>query len=215
MNLNRSKTQFLALCVALLAVCAIVGYAQSGRRQPKTVPAAPVPTPTPEPTPEPKKDDKKSDLGFILAADRYTNIESYPWSYFDAVMTGCASRLRNGSSATVTIAQEDMNRGAAIKKAKAETTLTYVVLFKLKLDEPARSYDDLVAEFTVFAPQTAKVVTFGTSYQNVNRRGPIIVGPTSRGSSGALYREQLLTIVGEDAGTRILKALNLSVPILH
>ena len=215
MNLSRSKIQFLALCVALLAVCALAGYAQSGRKQPKAPPAAPVPTPTPEPTPEPKKEDKKSDLGFIIASDRYTNTRAFPWVYFDAVMTGCAGRLRNGSSADVTIAQEDMNRGAAIKKAKAETTNTYVVLITLKLDEPARSYDDIVADFTVFAPQTAKVVTFGTAYQNVNQSGPIITGPTSRGSSGALYREELMKRAGESMGDRILKALHLNVPILH
>jgi hypothetical protein len=215
MNLSRSKTQFLAVCVALLVVCAIAGYAQSGRKQPKAPPAAPVPTPTPEPTPEPKKNDKKSELGFIIAANRYTSIDSYPFTYFDAVMAGCAGRLRSGSSATVTVAQDDMNRGAAIKKAKAETTTTYIVLFELKLDYMARSYDDLVAEFTVFAPQTAKVVVFGTAYQNVNRRGPVVVGPNSRGSSGGLRREQLLKYVGEDAGDRILKALNLNVPILH
>ena len=216
MNLSRSKTQFLALCVALLAVCAIAGYAQSGRRQPKAPSVAPVPTPTPEPTPQPKKqEDKKSELGFILAADRFSSMESYPSSYFDAVMAGCADRLRGASSASVTVAQDDMNRGTAIKKAKAETTNTYVVLFKLKLDEAARSYDDLEAEFTVFAPQTGKVVVFGTAYQNVNRKGPIIVGPSSRGSSGGLYREQFLKRVGEDAGDRILKALHLSVPILH
>lgn len=216
MNLNRSKVQFLSLCVALLAVCAIAGYAQSGRKQPKAPPAAPVPTPTPEPTPERKKEDKKSELGFIIAFDRYTNMQSLPWSYSDAIMAGCAGRLRKGSSADVTIAQDDMNRGAAIKKAKAETTNTYVVLFKLKFDAiTARSYDDLEVEFTVFAPQTAKVVVFGTAYQNVNRTGPIITAPTSRGSSGALYREQLLKRAGEDAGDRILKALNLNVPIMH
>src|SRR5689334_21683855 len=214
MNLNRAKT-LLAFYVALLALCAMAGYAQSGRKQPKAPPAAPVPTPTPEPTPEPKKDDKKSELSFIIGADRFS-MDSYPLSYFDAVMSGCASRLRNNSSASVTVAQEDMSRGAAIKKAKAETNATtYVVLFKLKLEEPARSYDDLAADFTVFAPQTAKVVTFGTAYQNANRRGPIVVGPNSRGSSGALYREDLLKRIGEDAGDRILKALNLSVPILH
>lgn len=214
MNLIRSKFQILGLALALVALCAISVEAQSGRRQPKTAPAAPVPTPTPEPTPEPKAQQKKSDLGFILAADRYTNMESYPWSYFDAVMVGCAGRLRSASSATVDIAQNDMNRGEAIKKAKAETT-TYVVSIKLKLDQMARSYDDLEVEFTVFAPQTAKVVTFGTAYQNTNRAGPIVVGPKSRGSSGALYREQLLKRAGEDMAERILKALNLSVPVLH
>jgi hypothetical protein len=214
MNLIRSKSQILGLALALVALCAISVEAQSGRRQPKTTPAAPVPTPTPEPTPEPKAQEKKSELGFILAADRYTSMESYPWSYFDAVMVGCAGRLRSASSATVDIAQNDMNRGEAIKKAKAETT-TYVVSIKLKLDQMARSYDDLEVEFTVFAPQTAKVVTFGTAYQNTNRAGPIVVGPRSRGSSGALYREQLLKRAGEDMAERILKALNLSVPVLH
>ena len=215
MNRNHSKSQFLIFCVALFVVCAIGGYAQSGRKQPKTPPAAPVPTPTPEPTPEPKKEDKKSDLAFIIASDRYTNTRSFPWIYFDAVMTGCAGRLRSASSADVTIAQEDMNRGAAIKKAKAETTNTYVVLFELKLDQWASSYDQLEAQFTVFAPQTGKVVVFGTAYQNANRSGPIVTAPTSRGSSGALYREQLLKRAGEDAGDRILKALHLNVPVMH
>lgn len=214
MNLIRVKFQILCVALALLAMCAISVEAQSGRKQPRTVPAAPVPTPTPEPTPEAKKEDKKSELGFILAADRFTNMNSYPWSYFDAVMVGCAARLRSVSSASVDIAEQDMSRGEAIKKAKAETT-TYVVSIKLKLDEAARSYDDLEAEFTVFAPQTGKVVTFGTGYQNGNRSGPIITGPTSRGSSGALYREQLLKRVGEDIADRILKVLNLNVPIMH
>jgi hypothetical protein len=215
MNLIRSKSQIVGLCVVLVAVCAIAAYAQSGRKQPRTAPAAPVPTPTPEPTPEPKKqDDKDSDLGFIIAADRYMNMNSYPGSYFDAVMVGCAGRLRSGSSATVDIAQQDMNRSEAIKKAKGETT-TYVVLITLKLDDMARSYDDLVADYTVFAPKTAEEKVFGTVYQNANQTGPIITRPNSRGSNGALYREQFLKRAGEDMGDRILKALHLNVPVVH
>lgn len=216
MNLIRSKSGILWLCLALVAVCAMSASAQSGRRQPKAPPAAPVPTPTPDPTPEPKKDDQqRSDLGFIIAADHHTNMNSFPWSYFDAAMAGCAGRLRSMSSAAVTVGQDDMSRGEAIKKAKGETT-TYVVLMTLKLDEmTARSYDDLEVEFTVFAPKTAKVVVFGTAYQNVNQTGPIITAPTSRGASGALYREELLKRAGEMAADRILKALNLNVPIIH
>lgn len=106
-----------------------------------------------------------------------------------------------------------MSRGEAIKKAKAETT-TYVVLLRLVLDQMyARSYDDLELDYVVFAPQTAKVITSGRTYLNINRKGPIVVGPTSRGSSGALYREQLLKHAGEDAGARILKALNVDVVV--
>lgn len=215
MNLIRSKFSFLLLCLALVAMCAISAPAQSGRKQPKAPAVAPVPTPTPEPTPEPKTQEKKSELSFILGSDRNSSFQTFPLSYYDAVMAGCANRLRSGSSATVTVAQGDLNRGAAIKKAKAETT-TYVVSFKFKLDEmTARSYDDLEVEFTVFAPQTGKVVTFGTGYQNANRAGPIIVQPRSRGSSGALYREEFLKRVGEDVAERILKAMNLNVPVIR
>jgi len=77
------------------------------------------------------------------------------------------------------------------------------------------SLDDLEIEFVVFSPQTAKVVINGRSYLNVNRKGPIIVGPTSRGPTGALYREELIRRAGEDAGERILKALRLDVPVIR
>ena len=216
MNLIRAKSSVLIVCLALVSLCAIDATAQSGRRQPKPAPAAPVPTPTPEPTPEPKTQAKKSELGFIIASERYSGIENYPFSYYDAVMAGCAGRLRSASSATVDVAQSDISRGDAIKKAKAETS-TYVVLVKLKLDQmTARSYDDLEVEFTLFAPQTGKVVTFGTAYQNVNQTGPIITGPRSRGSSGGMYREQFLKRAGEDVAQRILKALHLdNVPVVH
>lgn len=198
----------------IVAACAISAHAQSGRRQPKAPPAAPVPTPTPEPTPVPKKEKERSDLGFIIAGDNSSAFENLPLGFYDAVMTGCADRLSSGSSAIVTISRGDMTRGEAIKKAKAETTNTYVVLIKLVLDRMyARSYDDLEVDFTVFAPKTGKVVVSGRAYQNVNRKGPIIVGPTSRGSSGALYREQLLKLAGEDAANRILKSLSLDVVI--
>jgi hypothetical protein len=207
-------SRVLLFCLLIVAACSISVHGQSGRRQPKAPPAAPVPTPTPEPTPAPKKEKDPSELAFILASDNSSAFEVYPLSYYDAAMRGCADRLRSGSSASVTVSEGNMNRGEAIKKAKGETTNTYVVLIKLVLDEMyARSYDDLEVDFTVFAPKTGKVVVFGRSYQNINRKGPIVVGPTSRGSSGALYREQLLKFAGEDAANRILKAMSLDVVI--
>ena len=214
MNSHPYKSRVLLFCLLIVAACAVYSHAQSGRRQPKAPPAAPIPTPTPEPTPEPKKEKSDSDLGFIIATDNSSVFEVLPLSYYDAAMRGCADRLRSGSSATVTVSQGNMSRGEAIKKAKAETTNTYVVLMKLVLDQMyAKSYDDLEVDFAVFAPKTGKVVVFGRAYQNVNRRGPIVVGPTSRGSSGALYREQLLKFAGEQAANKILKALSLDVVV--
>ena len=199
----------------LVAFCAVVAQAQSGRRQQKAPPAAPIPTPTPEPTPTPKAPEKEPDVGFIIGSDRFGNTtENYPISYYDAAMVGCADRLRTGSSADVSISQTNMSRGEAIKKAKGETR-TYVVFMSLVLDQmTARSLDDLEIEFVVFSPQTAKVVLNGRSYLNVNRKGPLIVGPT-RGRTGALYREELIRRAGEDAGERILKALHLNVPVIR
>jgi len=209
MNFKTSRAEFLVFCLLLVAACATLVQAQSGRRQPKAPPAAPVPTPTPEPSPSPKTQ-KEPEFGFLVGIDRFGTFDSFPLGYYDIPLRGCADRLRSGSSARVDVAQSNMNRGEAIKKAKAESN-TYVVLLRLLIDEmTARSYDDLELDFVVFAPQTGKVVTSGKAYLNARRTGPIIVGPTGRGS--ALYREQMLRRAGEDAADRILKALNLNVP---
>lgn len=198
--------------VLLFALCALSVQAQSGRRQVKPPPAAPVPTPTPEPTPPPKKEAKKDELLFFVGADQNSGYQSLPLGYYDAVLQGCASRLRAGSSAAVEVSERDVNRSEAIKKAKAETK-AYVVWLDLKLDSMARTYDDLVLEYIVYAPETAKVVTNGRSYLRGQRAGPITVDPTGSRTSSGLYRQELLKRAGEDAGDRIIKALHLDVQI--
>ena len=196
--------------VLLVVTCALSVQAQSGRRQVKPEPAAPVPTPTPEPTPIPKKEHKEPELFFFLGANRET-MASFSYSYYDAALRGCAERLRVGSSAGVDTTYKDFSRGEAIKKAKADSK-TYVVLLTVRLDDPATSYEDLIVEYNVFAPGTAKVLTTGRSYQRATRTSPVIVGPSSRNSS-VLYREDLLRMAGEEAANKILKALNLAVQI--
>jgi len=200
----------LLTTVAVLALCVLTAHAQSGRRHTIPEPATPVPTPTPEPTPTPKKAEEKSELAFFIGADRNDSMSTFPFTYYDAVVNGCASRLRAGSSADIDVSNQSVSRGEAIKKAKADTK-TYVVLLALKFDTMARSYDDMIVEFVVFAPGTAKVAITGRSYMNANRAGPIIAQP--RGSTSTLYREQMLKIAGEDAGNRILKSLHLDVAI--
>jgi len=199
----------LLTTVVVLVLSVLTVQAQSGRKQIKPAPAAPVPTPTPEPTPTPKQEEKKSDLAFYIGADRNDFSANFPYSYYDAIVRGCADRLRSGSSADIEVSDRSLSRGEAIKKAKGDTN-TYTVLLILKFDSMARSYDDMVVEFVVFAPGTAKVAVNGRSYLNSNRAGPISV---PRGSTNALYREQLLKLAGEDAGNRILKSLHLDVDI--
>jgi hypothetical protein len=203
----------LFITALLIALCAVAVQAQSGRRQTKPAPAAPVPSPTPEPTPAPKKTEKESELSFFVGVDRHDSSFSMPLTYHDAVLRGCVEQLRR-SSATVDTTDRDFGRGDAIKKAKSQSK-TYVVLLTLSLDSMARSYDDLILDFVVFEPATSKVITSGRSYQNAARKGPIIVGPPSGGSIGGLYREKLLQQAGEDAATRILKALHITVDVRH
>jgi len=201
---------FATLLVIALAVWSV--QAQSGRKHVKPAPAAAVPTPTPEPTPAPKKAEKVSELLFFIGADRNDSQAMLSYAYYDWVVRGCADRLRAGSSAGVDITDQSFSRGEAIKKAKSETK-SYVVLINLRYDNMARTDTDLIVEYIVFAPNTAKIVTQGHSYLNANRAGPVIVGPTSRGPNSELYRQQVLTRAGQDAGDRILKALHLDIDI--
>jgi hypothetical protein len=194
----------------VLALCVWSAQAQSGRKHTKPAPAAPVPTPTPEPTPTPKKAEKDSGLIFYVGADKNDVFSNIPFTYHDAGIRGCVDRLR-GTSANVDVTYKPMSRGEAIKKAKSDTG-SYVVLLTLKLDSMARSYDDLVLEFVVFAPGTGKVVTSGNSYTKGTRAGPVVVG-TGRTSTSGLYTEKLVELAGEDAGERILKSLHLDVNI--
>lgn len=198
------------MLVIALAVWSV--QAQSGRKHVKPAPAVAVPTPTPEPTPAPKKTEKVSELLFYIGADRNDSYAMLPFTYYDWAVRGCADRLRAGSSAGVDITDRSFSRGEAIKKAKAETK-SYVVLLNLKFDNMARSDTELILEYVVFAPSTAKIVTQGHSYLAANRAGPVIVGPTSRGPNSDLYRQQMLQRAGEDAGNRILKALHLDIDI--
>lgn len=193
----------------VLALCFWSVQAQSGRRHAKPAPAPPVPTPSPEATPSPQKTDKKSEPLLYVGADRHDSFSSIPLSYHDAALRGCVEGLRSKSSAGVDVSDKSFSRGEAIKKAKSESG-TYVVLLTLKFDQMARSYDDLILEFVVFAPGTAKVVTTGRSYASGRRAGPII-GPG--GSTSGLYRERMILQAGEDAGNRILKSLHLDVDV--
>ena len=197
----------------IIVLCALSVQAQSGRRRTTPPPAAPVPTPTPEPTPTPKKSDKEDELLFFMGVDRNFSYLSLPFGYYDAVLRGCADRLRAGSSASVDITDKDLTRGEAIKRAKSETK-SFVVLLTLTVESMASSssYDDLVLEYIVLAPVTAKMVTSGRAYMTGQRAGPIVVGPPTN-RSGGLYREERLRRMGEEVGERILKGMHLNVPV--
>lgn len=206
--MNHKRYSFTVVLI-IFALCALSIHAQSGRRQTKAPPAAPIPSPTPEPSPSPKND-KMPELIFLVGADRNTGPMSIPLAFHSSAQRACADRLKSRSSAEVDIAQRDIGRGEAIEKAKSSPT-TYVVLLTLTMDEMSSSYDDLELQFVVFMPGTAKILISGRSYVGANRAGPVVVGPTTRVPAN-VFREQWVRLAGEDAADRILKKMKLGAP---
>jgi hypothetical protein len=208
----KTKPQNAAIVSVCLLVLAFVflAQAQSGRRKVPTSPAPPVPTPTPEPTPKEKEPEKEPDRVFFVGVERTDALSAYPFTFYDAALSGCMERLRRAASTRVDMTDRDFSRGEAIKKAKADTK-AFVVLLSLNGPTMAGSqtdYNQLEVRFTVFSPGTAKIAANGTSYLNAGRAGPLVVGPTT-GTNSRYYTEVLVKRAGEDAAERILKSLHI------
>ncbi len=204
---------------ALIAVRAGPVAAQSGRRAPRSS-AAPAPTPTPQVALVGKKlpAGTRVALSFIVGIDRVANFTNIPMYLYDSVLRACAERLDDSPSVKVNLANREMNRGEAVKRAKAEAD-SHVVWIQLRFDD-ARSLSDadlgeVYIDYWVFAANTAKMITNGRSYQQAYRGGGIIVMPRPGGRASLPYTEQLLKQAARDAAERILSAMVLpgrSVP---
>lgn len=206
--------------VALIALWAAPAAAQSGRRAATRSSSAPAPTPTPEAEPVTRKpaDETGSELSFIVGIDQVSNFTTIPNYLNDSVLRACAERLDDSPSVKVTVANRDMSRGEAIKKAKAETK-SHIVWMQLRYDNVTgvdnEDLSRIYIDYWVFAPTTAKIVTNGRSFQQSYRGGGAIVVPRPGGRASLSYTEQLLKQAARDAAQRILAAMELpgrSVP---
>lgn len=216
MRLRRPGITFGVSLALLIALCCLAtANAQSGRRQAKPPSVAPVPTPTPEPTPKPTpKRDENAPNFFVATGHRGAIVSRASLGMHDAATQGCADQLRKRTSLDVDVSLREVSRGEAIQKAKSGKT-TYVVLVSL-IEEVLYSADgsgyiEFELDYVVFAPETAKVMASGRTYQG-NRKGPITVGPSGPGMGLPSYREAMLRRQGEAAADRIVKAMRLSDP---
>lgn len=203
----------LAAVFALVAVSAGTVAGQSGRRAPRSSAPAPAPTPQAEPVEKKAAAETKADLWFVVGIDRVSIFADIPTYFYDSVLRACGERLDDSPSVKADIANREMNRGEAIKRAKAETE-SHIVWLQLRLDNArVQSSDDLrevYIEYLVLAPTTAKTVTSGRAYQQVARAGGVIVMPRPGGRASLTYTEQLLKQAARDAADRILSAMNVS-----
>ncbi|MCM3903492.1 MAG: hypothetical protein ND866_17450 [Pyrinomonadaceae bacterium] len=201
----------LALAAVVVAVSAGTVFGQSGRRAPRST--SPTPTPRAEPVEKQPIVETKGALSLIVGIDRGSSFANIPQYFYDSVLRACGERLDDSPSVKADIANREMNRGEAVKRAKAETE-SHIVWLHLRLDNASvQSEDDLrevYIEYIVFAPTTAKIVTSGQTYQQMGRVGGVIAMPRPGGQASLPYTEQLLKRAARDAADRILSAMNVS-----
>lgn len=186
---------------------------QSGRRAPKTS-ATPEPDPSPSPTPTVKKR-APTRLSLTLASEGAGGMSYIPKYFYDAAIQGCAGELEN-SPGVLVMSGNDMSHGEAIKSAKSSKE-TYVIWLELRQDSMSSSssnssqYSNILLNYTVYAPATAKVVAHGETYQRSARVGPVSTGPIG-GSGSSDYVQYRLKEAGREAADLILGKLLVLVP---
>jgi hypothetical protein len=199
-KLARSYTIFcVTLCIALLAVCALVVVAQSGRRAKKSQ-AMPIPLPeaTPTPTPTPAVKSKPA-FSFIVGMDRFGGSSGDSLFTAGGVLRNCTERLNASPLVRAEISTRDISRGEAIRMAKAEKE-SYIVWIQLHTESDiAGNTNSTYIEYVVLAPTTAKRATQGNSYPGEYRNKGINL-PTTNTISSDYY----LNLAARSAAERIL-----------
>jgi len=198
----------LFIVAALLSLCLISAIGQSGRRGAKST-SPPPPTPEPSPSPTPKNTDKDEPrLALIVGIDGRDSFSRVPLYAYDVVVEACVERLGESPSVTVIPAGRDMTRGDAVTRAKEEKD-GYIVWLQLRSDSMSNSsgtdLSNAYIEYSVFAPQTAKLAAGGSTYPQAYRNKNVILKPRS-----GVYGEYELKQASRDAAERILKALHIS-----
>jgi hypothetical protein len=189
MNISsQTKTRSLVLLI-LCVLLAEAAVAQSGRRA--KAPGTPLPVPTPEPTPEPTKPvEKKNPLTFIVAMDRYGSFSTVHLNTYTGIVQSCAKRLNEPITSRAEVAEREMSRGDAIKRAKAEKE-AYVVWMRIRPDDVgdnagnSGNFNDIYIEYTVFEPVTGKQRTTGNAYPRAYQKSTVILEPS--GVNGDRY----------------------------
>lgn len=206
----RHQTIAAAALLVFLCLTPTAVIAQSGRRLPNSKPVA-APTPEPTPTPAAEKEKPKPAYSVLVGIDSDSFL-GIPLQYYSVAVEACAARIEASSSVQVAGQQTRVSRSEAIRRAKAEKE-TYVVWLQLRddsmgADRGASSSSEIVLEYLLLAPGTAKQVTAGRTYQSATRRGGVIVNPRTTGR-GTIYGEHLIKEAAREAGERILSALTL------
>lgn len=201
----RLRPLVAGLALILGLSCVSTTLSQSGRRGRKVDPV-PIPTPEPEPSPTPDAPAERPKPRFRLAVgiDRYDAFANLPNYYYEGVLRSLVARLDDAPMVQVGATQINMSRGDAVQKAKAERD-AYVIWLQLELDTMSSNTQnggtpDVVIQYSVLAPVTAKQVTSGRTYTQAQRNRGGILNPRS----SSVYGDRYLNQAAQEAAERIL-----------
>jgi hypothetical protein len=213
--MRRKKPEFsrgrrvclLTLCAVSLLCLSQAALAQSGRRQNK-----PLSPPTPVATDgeneaksevKPRAEKPAALATVIVGGDRFGSSAYTISGYIDEAMDSCVAEL-NKSHGLEARGGGGMSRKEAIDRAKKETE-AYVLWLDLRVEGSRQ--DDISVSYTLFMPQTAKVMAFGNVYLSTRRagRGPVSVGVPSVG--GRMPLQYLMREAGRDVAQRVVDKL--------
>jgi hypothetical protein len=211
---SQATTRLLLSALACLLFCSAAAHGQSGRRGAKS-PAVPVPTPEATPTPEKNSGKEKPELTLIVGIDQNSLFSGRATFYFSTVLRACAEGLDDVRTVKVEMAERDMGRGDAIRRAKSEEE-AYVVALRLlsennSINDSNYDNENFYIEYTIFTPKTAALKGSGRTYARAyGRKGGVVVGPQSTGRTSPAYTEYLLKEAARAAAEEILDKLHIS-----
>jgi len=208
------KPQFLLL-ISIFLLTFGVAQAQSGRRSTGgTTTTATTPT-APGAKPTEKKPATETRLQLLVGINRADAFTTTPYYVYDTLLTDCIRRLSDAEIVFANAGGNSMNRSAAIKAAKEETT-RWVVSLEVKsfFAESGRQtkpeQDELIVEYVVVEPVTGKIKHSGRTqrhiYQSARDRNSL---PTTKGVPN--YSEYSIKQAAIEAADKILAGFDIKV----
>jgi len=194
-----SRLLIFFLISIFLSSSTAVSPAQSGRRprKPSTAAIEAPESPTSEVAPVTKPEPS---LLLSVGVDQNGGFANFPLYFYADTLSTVIERLGQDASVKV-IDAGNISRGDAVKSAKAEKE-GYIIHLQLKLDPDGYSENakNVVVEYWVFAPATAKIATSGHTYPRDYQNKGIIMRP----NSSRTYNEFLLDLAAKAAADQIL-----------
>ena len=211
------RKQHFLLLISITLLTWGGAQAQSGRR---STPGSTTTTTTAPSTPAAKTAEKKPGaeprLQLLVGINRADAFTITPYYVYDTLLADCIKRLGDAEMVFANSGGNTMNRSAAVKAAREETTrwvvsLEVKSLFAESGQQIKPEQDELFVEYTVVEPVTGKIKRSGRTQRHIyqsGRGGNSL--PTTKG--GPNYSEYSIKQAALEAADKILAGFDIKVP---